>query len=63
MVKLLILYDLTLIFKSIFSEFVLPTCKADMLNCAIDDFHNPRPNLGYLFESIISKLKSDAFLS
>ena len=54
-----LLDDLTLIF----SKFLLPTCKADALNCTIEDYLNPRPYLGYLFESIISELKSETLFS
>ena len=50
--KFKLLDDLTVIFKSIFSKLVLPTSKADPLNCTIDDYRNPRPYLGYLFESM-----------
>ena len=48
--KVKLMDDLTLIFKSIFSKLVIPTCMADPLNCNIDDYLNPRPYLGYLFE-------------
>ena len=61
--KVELLDDLTLIFKSIVSKLVLPTCKADPLNCTIGDFQNSRPYLGYLFESKISELKSEISLS
>ena len=48
--KVKLLDDLMLIFKSIFSKFVLPTCRAHPLNCTIDDNTNLMPYLGYLFE-------------
>ena len=45
----------------IFSKLVLPTCEANSLNCTIYDYLNARPYLGYLFELIISELKSETF--
>ena len=57
--KVKLLDYLTLTFKSIFSKLILPSCKTDPLNCTIDDYLNPIPYLGYLFESNISELKSE----
>ena len=61
--KVKLLGDFALIFKSNISKLVLPTCKADPLNCTIDDYLKPRPYIGYFFESKISELKPETSLS
>ena len=61
--KVKLLDNLMLIFESIISKLFLPICKADPLNCTIDDYLNPRPYLGYLFDSEISEHKPEPPLS
>ena len=61
--KIKLLDDMTLIFKSILSKLVLSTCKADPLNCTIEDYLNPIRYLGYSFKSKISEFKSETCLS
>ena len=48
--KMKLLDDLLMLFKTIFTKLVLPTCKADPLTCKIEDYLDPKAYLGYQFE-------------
>ena len=40
-----LLTDFILILYSNYSKLVLPTCMADLINCTINNYLNPRPYL------------------
>lgn len=61
--KVKLLDDLVMLFKSIGKKLVLPTCKADLFTCTIEDYLDSKPYLGYLFETKINDLRTKHLLS
>ena len=56
--KVKLLNELILLITSIGKKLVVPTCKIDILTTKVDDFLNPKPYLGYRFETKIAEMKS-----
>ena len=57
--KVKLLNELILLITSIGKKIVLPTSNIDILTSKVDDdFLNPKPYLGYQFETKVAEMKS-----
>ena len=56
--KAKLLEDLTFLIKSYGQKLVLPSHHIDVLNCNVQEYLDPKPYLGYRFESKITELNS-----
>lgn len=44
--------------SSLVKKFVIPTEQIDVLTCRLEDHLNPKPYLGYLFETYVDNVKA-----
>ena len=56
--KVKLLNELILLITSIGKKIVLPTSNINILTTKVDDFLNPKPYLGYQFETKVAEMKS-----
>ena len=60
--KVKLLNEFILLITSIGKKVVLPTSNIDILTIKVDDFLNPKPYLGYQFETKVAEWKSQGTL-
>ena len=58
--KVKLLNELILVITSIGKKIVLPTSNINILTTKMDDFLNPKPYLGYQFETKVAEMKSQS---
>ncbi|KAH8039428.1 hypothetical protein HPB51_007281 [Rhipicephalus microplus] len=50
--------DLMTLLSSLVEKVVIPTEQIDVLTCRLEDHLNPKPYLGYLFETYVDNMKA-----
>lgn len=53
-----LLKDLMTLLSSLVEKVVIPTEQIDVLTCRLEDHLNPKPYLGYLFETYVDNMKA-----